>query len=127
MNNEGLTLTCKINFGVGMRKRKQIISGIPKPRKHHPDIPRIARQMALAIVLEDLLRKGQAKDYAGLARLAGIDRSAISRLMNLRLLAPEIQEALLGLNGKNAISLKHLLPISRIANWEMQDGSNRWI
>lgn len=51
--------------------------------------------MALAIRFEELLTSGTVKDYADLARLGGVSRARITQIMNLRLLAPDIQESLL--------------------------------
>jgi hypothetical protein len=44
--------------------------------------------MAFAIVFEEWLAKGDVKDYAELATITGLDRSRITRIMNLRLLEP---------------------------------------
>jgi len=44
--------------------------------------------MAFAIVFEEWLATGKVKDYAELATITGLDRSRISRIMNLRLLEP---------------------------------------
>ena len=51
--------------------------------------------MALAIHFDQLTREGKVKDYAELARLTHVTRARISQIMNLRMLAPEIQEAIL--------------------------------
>ncbi len=58
-------------------------------------IPRISRYMALAIHFEDLIRQGIITDYADLARLGHVSRARVTQIMNLRLLAPELQEELL--------------------------------
>ncbi len=58
-------------------------------------VPRISRLMALAIRTQDLVDQGEVADYADLARLAHISRARISQIMNLTLLAPDIQEAIL--------------------------------
>ena len=78
--------------------------------------------MALAIKFEDLLSKGLINDYAELARIGHADRSLITRLMNLRLLAPDIQEQILELKDSCDCrsTLKDLLPATRIVSWEEQ-------
>jgi hypothetical protein len=58
-------------------------------------LPRITRLLALAVRFEELLRKGTARDYAELARLGSISRSRITQIMNLRQLAPALQERIL--------------------------------
>ncbi len=61
-----------------------------------PDrVPRIARLMALAIRFESLIQSRTINNYADLARLAHVSRARITQIMNLLLLAPEIQEAIL--------------------------------
>ena len=48
--------------------------------------------MALAIRFEQLIRDSVVKDQADLARLAQIARARVTEIMDLLLLAPEIQE-----------------------------------
>ncbi len=60
-----------------------------------PRLPRITRLLALAVRFEELLRAGTVRDYAELARLGGVSRSRITQIMNLRNLAPAIQEQIL--------------------------------
>jgi len=58
-------------------------------------IPRISKLMALAIRCEQLLRSGAVADATTLARLAHVSQPRITQILNLTLLAPDIQEALL--------------------------------
>ena len=55
-------------------------------------LPRITRLMALAIRFEQLIRDGIVDDYAALARLGKVSRARVTQVMNLLLLAPDIQE-----------------------------------
>ena len=91
-------------------------------------IPRIARLLALAHHLERLVVKGAVKDYAQLARLGNVSRARITQIMNLLLLAPDIQEAILFLpkttQGHDPIKLKHLQPICLEMDWARQ--RERW-
>jgi len=86
-------------------------------------LPRITKLMALAIRLEGLMQEGVAKDYADLARLGGVSRSRITQILNLRNLAPAIQERLLQLaeNG-NAHGLTEgaLRQLSGLVDWREQ-------
>jgi len=43
---------------------------------------------------ETLIRSGEVRDYAALARLGHVSRARISQIMNLLHLAPDIQEVL---------------------------------
>lgn len=58
-------------------------------------IPRITRLMALAIKFETMVERGEVRDYADLARLGYVTRARLTQIMNLLLLAPDIQEQLL--------------------------------
>lgn len=60
-----------------------------------PRIPRIARLMALAIKVQDMVDRGEMRDYAEVARLGHVTRARMTQIMNLLNLAPEIQEELL--------------------------------
>jgi hypothetical protein len=80
--------------------------------------------MALAIRFEDLIQSGEIKDYAELARLAHVTRARITQIMNLRLLAPDIQEAILSLSavesGRDTILLRDLQTIALAPDWRRQ-------
>jgi hypothetical protein len=65
-----------------------------------PRIPRITRLMALAIKFDDMIRRGEIRDYADLTRLGYVSRARITQIMNLVLLAPNIQEMLLMLTAR---------------------------
>jgi hypothetical protein len=87
-------------------------------------VPRISRLMGLAIRFEDLVRSGQVASYSELARLGRVTRARISQIMNLLLLAADIQEQVLFLprtcNGRDPIQLRHLLPITLEWDWRQQ-------
>jgi len=87
-----------------------------------PRIPRITRLMALAIKCQDMIDRGEVKNYAELARLGLVTRARVTQIMNLTLLAPQIQEALLMPMevGHHAISEHHLRRILRLMDWREQ-------
>ena len=70
------------------------------------------------------MRDGTIRDYATLARLGHVSRARLSQLMNLLVLAPDIQEEILFLpasqSGRDAITLRHLQPIARVPFWTKQ-------
>ncbi|MFO0798558.1 MAG: hypothetical protein U0804_13870 [Gemmataceae bacterium] len=84
----------------------------------------MARLMALAIKLDGLVRTGVVKDYAALARLGRVTPARITQVMNLTLLAPDIQEALLFLPpvtaGREPLSLADLQRVAAVRNWRGQ-------
>jgi len=71
-----------------------------------------------------MLSQGHARDYADLARIFSVDRSRISQIMTLRLLAPDIQEHILNLPpcepGKEPFWEKELLKVAREADFARQ-------
>ena len=60
-----------------------------------PRIPRVTRLMAVAIKFQDMVDRGEVRDYADLARLGYVTRARLTQIMNLLLLAPDIQERVL--------------------------------
>jgi hypothetical protein len=51
--------------------------------------------MALAIKFQDMVDRGEVRDYAELAQLGYVTRARLTQIMNLLLLGPDIQERLL--------------------------------
>lgn len=90
--------------------------------------PRITKLMALAIRFEEKLEQGHVRDMAQLARLGHVSRARLTQIMNLRLLAPDIQEALLQLprvlEGRSPIKYGDLAPIIQCPTWKAQ--RERW-
>jgi hypothetical protein len=86
-----------------------------------PRIPRITRLMALAIKFQDMVDRGEVRDYADLARLGYVTRARITQIMNLLNLAPEIQEQLLLPAQPTArICERHLRRIVDSPDWNDQ-------
>lgn len=69
----------------------------PTPPPPPVRLPRITRLVALAIKFQDMVDRGEVQDYADIARLGYVTRARMTQIMNLLLLAPCIQEALLDL------------------------------
>ena len=82
--------------------------------------------MALALRLDRLIREGEITDQAEIARLGNVTRARVTQIMNLLLLAPDIQEALLTLprtiRGRDPIREKHVRPIAAEPDWQVQRG-----
>ena len=103
------------------QRRRPSKSKIPDP----PRIPRIARLMALAIKFQDMVDRGEVRDYADLARLGYVSRARLTQIMNLLLLAPDIQEQLLLPESPTAnVREPHLRRIVDVADWTEQ--RSRW-
>lgn len=107
-------------------KNKVLVEGKESPKHVKPKgrLPRITRYMALAIYYEGLIREGHIHDYAEIATLGHVTRARVTQIMNLRLLAPDIQEQLLNLPrtdyGRDAICLHELQQIAVDPSWKSQ-------
>jgi hypothetical protein len=120
-----ITVKRKIQLARESHGRRRIA-----PAKQEPtpvaagSIPRISRLMALAIRLEGLLLSGEVCDVTELARLGHVSQPRMSQILNLTMLAPDIQEELLFLPrvnaGKPTIHEKTLRPISAEVDWTRQ-------
>ena len=71
--------------------------------------------MALAIKLQNMVDCGEVRDYADLARLGYVTRARLTQIMNLLLLAPDIQEHLLSLPSSIAVPGARHTAIDRFA------------
>jgi hypothetical protein len=87
-------------------------------------VPRVARLMALALRLDELVRTGQVASCSALASLGHVTRARICQIMNLLQLAPDLQEALLFLpltpRGRDPILLADLMPLAAALDWRKQ-------
>ncbi len=122
----GFTIERDVHFDRGSKGRKQLRPGpAPQPMVAEPGrVPRVARLMALALRLDRLVRDGTVKDYAALARLGHVTRARVTQIMNLLLLAPDLQEALLFLprteRGRDPVRLRDLQPVAAAFDWQKQ-------
>jgi hypothetical protein len=118
-----ITIERKVHFGHGPRARKELRDGEAKAVATGR-VPRVARIMALAIRFDGLIRDGVVKDQAELARLGHVSRARLTQVMDLLLLAPDIQEAVLFLppvdRGSHPVIERQLHSISAIVCWIKQ-------
>jgi len=107
----------------GGQHRSPAVPKVPDP----PRIPRITRLMALAIKFQDMVDRGEVRDYADLARLGYVSRARITQIMNLLNLSPQIQEALLLPKTAAAEAIcEHLIrSVSRFVLWDEQNEAFR--
>ena len=97
----------------------------PKPVTEVPTrIPRITRLMALAIKFQDMVDRGEVRDYADIARLGYVTRARLTQIMNLLLLAPDIQERLLCFSPDDLLDEppveRHLRRVAAAVDWAEQ-------
>ena len=107
---------------------RHAISAAPPPSVPRGRVPRVSRLLALALRLDELVRTGVVADYATLAELAHVSRARMSQILNLLVLAPDIQEALLFLprteRGRDPIHLRQLQALAAVLDWGQQ--RHRW-
>lgn len=91
-------------------------------------VPRISRLVALAHRFQNLLVTGEVSSMAELAKLGRVTRARITQIMDLLLLAPDVQETLLFLPGKekgrDPITLRELRYVCQTPVWAEQRA--RW-
>ncbi len=85
-----------------------------------PRIPRVTRLLALAIKFQEMIDRGEVRDYADIARLGYITRARMSQIMNLLLLAPDIQERLLHSASEISITERSVRLAVREVDWRLQ-------
>lgn len=116
----------KVHFQTTRRGMKRAVVGEKPaiPVASLGRIPRVTRLMALAIRFDHLIREGEVKDYADIARLGHVTRARVTQVMNLLHLAPDIQEAILFLprveQGRDPMTERDLRPIASIVDWRKQ-------
>lgn len=117
----------RIHFHAACRRRVLREKPAERPASHAGAggrVPRVARLMALAIRLRELVDTGEVADYATLAAVGHVSRARITQIVNLTLLAPDIQEAILFLpriqHGPDPIVERDLRPIVARADWQRQ-------
>jgi len=128
-----MTNSLRIDYPIHFRRRgrggaQEMVPGAERAADLPPRVPRLARLMALAIRLDQLVRSGVIKDHAQFAKLGQVSRARVSQVLMLNHLAPAIQEALLFLApiqcGRAPVRLADLLPIAALADWDRQ--RRRW-
>lgn len=96
---------------------------VPAREGPAPRPARVAQMLALAHRLQNAIARGEYKDRAEAARRLGLTRARITQLMDLLLLAPDIQEQVLGLeriDGVEPLSERKLRPVAKPLFWAEQ-------
>ncbi len=117
-------LTVRVPFHLARPSRRiELRPGRAPEPAPGANVPRVARLLALAHHYQRLLDEGEVLDYADLARLTGVSRARVSQIMDLLLVAPDIQQEILfmpGFSGREKITERHLRPISASSDWGEQ-------
>ncbi len=72
--------------------------------------------LALAHHVERLIEAGELTGYSEAAQILGVTRARLTQVMNLLLLAPKVQERVLG--DEVGVTEKSLRSIVRAADWD---------
>ena len=120
-----LTAKHKLEFKSGKRTAKTIVEADTQTEPPPPGrLPRITKMMALAIRLDHLIKSGQVSDQAELARIGHVSRARLTQIMDLNLLAPDIQEQLLfseiSMVASSLLLERSIRKVAMIANWHNQ-------
>ena len=109
-------------------KRKVLRDGSTLAAVPAGRVPRISRLLALAHRFQGMLDRGEVASMADIARLGRVSRARVTQIMDLLLLAPDIQEELLFLpateSGRDAITLRAMRAVCAVAGWVEQ--RERW-
>ena len=89
----GATVRCKFVASPKPAPGRAVTKAVKSPKPTGPS--RTARMLALAHHIERQIEDGAIPDYAAAARALGLTRARITQVMNLLLLAPEIQGRIL--------------------------------
>ncbi len=92
-------------------------SGPTKPRAQEPLVTALAR----AFHWQELIDSGRYASVTELAEVLDVDRSYVSRIMRLALLAPDIVEGIVGGEEPSGLSLERLVKGMPVV-WEDQRG-----
>ena len=119
-----LTAKHKLEFKSGKRTAKTLVEAGTQTEQPTPvRLPRITKMIALAIRLDHLIKSGQVADQAELARVGHVSRARLTQIMDLNLLAPDIQENLLFLpksDRHNKITEREIRSLARCLDWNTQ-------
>lgn len=98
-----------------------------EPPAPHPEPvyrpARVAQMLALAHRLETAIECGDYRDRADVARQLGFTRARVTQLLDLTLLAPDIQEQVLDLeaiDGREPLSERGIREVVAQTSWEEQ-------
>lgn len=110
----------KVHLQVG----DAVPSGTAATIAHTGSLPRVTRLLALAHKFQDMLRRGEVESMAELARAGRVTRARLSQIMNLTLLAPDIQDEILHVepttHGRDPVIVEELMKVLASPIWDEQ-------
>ena len=112
------------------RSSRVTLAETPPPPKPEPvrRPAKVARMLALAHHLQGAIDRGLVADRAAVARKLGLTRARVTQLLDLLLLAPDLQQAVLCLeavDGAEPMSERALRAVAHAGSWLEQRGA--WV
>ena len=115
--------TTVLELSVVREQSRRVLLREEVPERTRSRPLRVARMLAMAHEIERLIAEGAFADRADAARKLGFTRARISQLLDLTLLAPDLQERLLTMEttaGADPISEHGLRAVVAKASWGEQ-------
>jgi hypothetical protein len=124
----GATVEFEIHLAKGARGAVEVRQGAapPPPPETAPTgcVPRVARLAALALRIDEMVRSGDIRDYADVARLGHVTRARVAQIAGLACLAPDILEEILHLpptvKGRDRVTERDLRAMTGEPDWSRQ-------
>jgi hypothetical protein len=120
----GERVTLCIPIHLATPARRTVVREGPKPARPDGRIPRLSRLLALAHYFRNLLDTGVVRTQMELAELTKLTTARISQIMDLLVLAPDIQEEILFLppviKGPAPVTEHDLRPLLKTLVWSEQ-------
>ena len=111
----------QLQFEVDLKPVQRRRAPATVSRRKAEQFPRIAKLLVLAYQIQQAIDEGRAKDYVDVARQLCVTRARITQVMNLLLLAPEIQATILTEPHRvDRLGERQLRPITEEPEWQRQ-------
>jgi hypothetical protein len=124
----GERVTLSIPIHLATPTRTTVVREGPKPARPAGRIPRVARILAQAHHFQNLIDTGVVRTQMELAELTRLTTARITQIMNLLVLAPDIQEEILFMSpvtkGPAPVTERDLRPVVKTLVWNEQ--RERW-
>ena len=120
----GERVTLSVPIHLAAPTRRTVVREGPKPERPTGRIPRLSRILALAHHFQNLLDTGVVRTQMELAELTKLTTARITQIMNLLVLAPDIQEEILFMPAVTkrpaSITERDLRPLLKTLVWSKQ-------
>lgn len=126
-NTDAVSDACQVFEKPIFRRKSRTVTLAETPPQGKPEPVRrpakVAQQLALAHHLQAAIDRGSIADRAAVARKLGLTRARITQLLDLLMLAPDVQEAVLALeavDGVEPLSERELRKVAHAGSWSAQ-------